>query len=193
VIHPSKSPAPPIGTDLVERLRAGDVRALEELFRQQYEPLCRFAERYLHDRAATEDLVQDLFAALWARRTRLDLRGSLRAYLFASVRNRALNVRKHQLVEHAWERDEAAPEVRALHRAPRRPDELLDERERDARVRAAIAQLPERCRLVMQLRWQEQLGYSEIASILGISVKGVEVQLARGLRALRARVQRDAR
>jgi len=193
VIHPSKSPAPAIGTDLVERLRAGDVRALEELFRQQYEPLCRFAERYLRDRAASEDLVQDLFAALWARRTRLDLRGSLRAYLFASVRNRALNVRKHQLVEHDWQRDEAAPEVRVLHRAPRRPDELLDERERDARVRAAVAQLPERCRLVMQLRWQEQLGYSEIASILGISVKGVEIQLARGLRALRARVHRDMR
>jgi RNA polymerase sigma-70 factor (ECF subfamily) len=191
MIHPSKSPA--IGTDLAERLRAGDVRALEELFRQQYEPLCRFAERYLRDRAASEDLVQDLFAALWARRTRLDVRGSLRAYLFASVRNRALNVRKHQLVEHDWERDEASPEVRALHRTPRRPDELLDERERDARVRAAVAQLPERCRLVMQLRWQEQLAYSEIAAILGISVKGVEIQLARGLRALRARVRRDAR
>ncbi len=190
MIHPSKSPA--TGTDLVERLRGGDVRALEELFRQQYEPLCRFAERYLRDRAASEDLVQDLFAALWARRTRLDLRGSVRAYLFASVRNRALNVRKHQLVEHDWERDEASPEVRVLHRTPRRPDELLDERERDARVRAAIAQLPERCRLVMQLRWHEQLGYSEIATILGISVKGVEIQLARGLRALRARVRRDA-
>jgi len=190
VIHPSQSPA--TATDLVERLRAGDVRALEELFRQQYEPLCRFAERYLRDRAASEDLVQDLFAALWARRTRLDLRGSLRAYLFASVRNRALNVRKHLLVEHDWERDEAAPEVRVLHPTPRRPDELLDERERAARVRAAVAQLPERCRLVMQLRWQEQLGYSEIASILGISVKGVEIQLARGLRALRARVRRDS-
>ena len=190
MIHPSQSSA--TATDLVERLRAGDVRALEELFRQQYEPLCRFAERYLRDRAASEDLVQDLFAALWARRTRLDLRGSLRGYLFASVRNRALNVRKHLLVEHDWERDEAAPEVRVLHPTPRRPDELLDERERAARVRAAVAQLPERCRLVMQLRWQEQLGYSEIASILGISVKGVEIQLARGLRALRARVRRDA-
>ena len=50
VIHPSKSAA--IGTDLVERLRAGDARALEELFRRQYVPLCRFAERYLSDRAA---------------------------------------------------------------------------------------------------------------------------------------------
>ena len=191
MIHPSKSSA--IGTDLVERIRAGEVRALEELFRQQYEPLCRFAERYLRDRAASEDLVQDLFVALWARRGRIDLHGSLRAYLFASVRNRALNVRKHQLVERDWERDEGAPEVRMLHRAPRRPDELLEERERDARVRAAIARLPERRRLVMQLRWQEQLGYAEIASILGISVKGVEIQLARGLRALRAQIRRDTR
>jgi RNA polymerase sigma-70 factor, ECF subfamily len=185
VIHPSKSTA--IGTDLLERLRAGDARALEELFRQQYEPLCRFAERYLRDRAGSEDLVQDLFAALWARRSRLDIRGSLRAYLFASVRNRALNVRKHQLVERDWEQDEAAPEVRVLHRTPR------DERELDARVRGAITNLPERCRAVMQLRWHEQLSYSEIATILGISVKGVEIQLARGLRALRARVHRDPR
>jgi len=190
VTHPSKSTA--IGTDLVERLRAGDPRALEALFRQQYAPLCRFAERYLRDRAAAEDLVQDLFAALWARRGRLDLRGGLRAYLFASVRNRALNVRKHHLVESDWARDEAAPEVRSLHRAPRRPDELLDERERNARLRAAVAHLPERCRLVMQLRWHEQLAHSEIAAILGISVKGVEIQLSRGLRALRGRVRRDA-
>lgn len=189
MIHQS-NPAPD-GSDLLDRLRAGDPRALEELFRQLYAPLCRFAERYLRDRAGAEDLVQDLFAALWARRTRIEIRGSLRAYLFASVRNRALNVRKHQLVERDWEEDEAVPQVRALHRAPRRPDELLDERELAGRVRGAIAHLPERCRLVMQLRWEEQLAYAEIASILGISVKGVEIQLTRGLRALRARVHRD--
>jgi RNA polymerase sigma-70 factor (ECF subfamily) len=191
VNHPSKSSA--IGTELVERIRAGEVRALEALFRQEYEPLCRFAERYLGDRAASEDLVQDLFLALWARRGRIELRVGLRAYLFASVRNRALNVRKHQLLERDWERDEGAPEVRMLHRAPHRPDELLEERERDACLRAAIARLPERRRLVMQLRWQEQLGYAEIAAILGISVKGVEIQLARGLRALRAHLRRDTR
>jgi RNA polymerase sigma-70 factor (ECF subfamily) len=43
----------------------------------------------------------------------------------------------------------------------------------------------------MQLRWHEQMGYAEIAAVLGISVKGVEIQLTRGLRALRARVRRD--
>ena len=56
--HPSQSAE--VGADIVERLRTGDARALEALFRQWYVKLCRFAERYLDDRAAAEDLVQDL-------------------------------------------------------------------------------------------------------------------------------------
>lgn len=179
--------------DLVARIRAGDPRAFEELFRREYAALCRFADRYVRDGAASEDLVQDLFASVWANRARLDLRGSVRAYLFTAVRNRALNARKHTLVEREWARDESTPEVRALHRRPRRPDDILDEAERHARVRAAIANLPERCRFVMQLRWQEQLSHSDIASIMGISLKGVEIQLARGFRTLRERFRRDAR
>ena len=187
--QPSSSPA--TSADVVARLRGGDVRALEELFRLHYAPLCRFADRYLRDRAGAEDLVQDLFAALWANRTRLDLRGSVRTYLFTAVRNRALNVRKHQLVERDWNRDESVSDIRVLHRAPRRPDELLDEREQQDRLRAAIALLPERCRLVMQLRWQEQMSYAEIAAVMGVSIKGVEIQLARGLATLRDRYRRE--
>lgn len=174
--------------DLESRIRSGDVRAFEQLFRAHYEPLCRFAYRYLLDRALAEDLVQDLFAHLWAERARLELRGSARAYLFASVRNRALNVRKRQLVERDWERDEAIPDVRRLHPAPVAPDRALDQRERDAHLRSAIESLPERCRMVIQLRWQEQMSHAEIATIMGISLKGVENQLARGLQALRQRL-----
>jgi len=177
--------------DLEARIRAGDVRAFEQLFRAHYEPLCRFAFRYLLDRALAEDLVQDLFAHLWADRARLELRACARAYLFASVRNRALNVRKRQLVERDWERDEALPDVRRLHRAPIAPDHELDDRERDAGLRAAIESLPERCRMVMQLRWQEQMSHAEIATIMAISLKGVENQLSRGLHALRQRFGRS--
>ena len=189
--HPSDRSQSP--ADLVARIRGGDARAFEELFRREYPALCRFADRYVRDGPASEDLVQDLFASVWANRMRLDVRGSLRAYLFTAVRNRALNVRKHTLVEREWARDESAPEVRALHRPPRRPDDLLDEAERNARVRAALAQLPERCRLVLQLRWHEQLSHADIASIMGISIKGVEIQLSRGLRTLRDRFRRDPR
>lgn len=187
---PARAPA---ATDLARRIRDGDPAALETLFHEHYAALCRFANRYLHDRAAAEDLVQDVFTSVWAGRSRLDVHGSVRSYLFAAVRNRALNARKHQLVERDWELDEAIPDVRALHRAPPRPDDLLDEVERRSRLRAALEALPERCRLVMQLRWEEQLTHAEIAEVLGITVKGVERQLARGLRALRDRAERDLR
>ena len=188
--HPARAHS---ATDLARRIRDGDPAALETLFHEHYAALCRFANRYLHDRAAAEDLVQDVFASIWAGRLRLDVRGSLRSYLFAAVRNRALNVRKHQLVERDWELDEAIPDVRALHRAPPRPDDLLDDVERRNRLRAALEALPERCRLVMQLRWEEQLSHAEIADVLGISIKGVERQLSRGLQFLRDRTKADLR
>jgi RNA polymerase sigma-70 factor (ECF subfamily) len=172
---------------VVARIRSGDPGALEELFRAQYAPLCEFAARYLRDDALAEELVQDLFADLWARRHLWQVRDSVRAYLFAAVRNRALNVRKRQAMESDWEADEASADVRALHADPEPADAALDRAELRTRLDQAIAALPERCRLVMHLRWREQMPYAEIASVMGISVKGVENQLARGLAAIRQR------
>ena len=173
--------------DVVARVRAGDEAAFETVFRSHYSALCDFAARYVKDDARAEELVQDLFADLWARRRDWHVRDSVRAYLFAAVRNRALNVRKRQAMESDWEHDEAIADVRALHRPPEQADEAFERADVRSRLDAALAALPERCRLVMHLRWHEQLPYTEIASVMGISVKGVENQLARGLTAIRAR------
>jgi RNA polymerase sigma-70 factor, ECF subfamily len=166
-----------------------DERTFEAIFRTHYGSLCAFALRYARDHALAEELVQDLFADLWMRRAAWAARaGSERAYLLAAVRNRALNLRKRQAVERDWEESESAPEVRELHPRPARADQLLETAELEHRVRAALESLPERCRLVMHLRWREQLSYAEIAEVMGISVKGVENQLARGLKALREKL-----
>jgi RNA polymerase sigma-70 factor, ECF subfamily len=166
-----------------------DDRAFEATFRTHYGSLCAFALRYTHDRALAEELVQDLFADLWTRRATWAPRaGSERAYLLAAVRNRALNLRKRQTVERDWEQHESAPDVRELHPRPARADQLLETAELEQQVRAALESLPERCRLVMHLRWREQLSYAEIADVMGISVKGVENQLSRGLKALREKL-----
>jgi len=171
--------------DVAVRVRAGDERALEMLFRAYFAPLCEFAVRYVREHALAEEVVQDLFADLWARRAEWQLRGSVRAYLFGAVRNRALNLRKRQATERDWAEDETLTEIRSLHREPDRADEVIERDELHSRVNAGVESLPERCRLVMHLRWREQMSHAEIAGIMGISVKGVEMQLARGLRALR--------
>jgi RNA polymerase sigma-70 factor, ECF subfamily len=173
---------------LVTRVRAGDQPALEILFRAHYSALCDFAARYVRQDALAEELVQDLFADLWARRQSWHVRGPVRAYLFAAVRNRALNLRQRQSIERDWEQDEALADVRELHQPPESADQALERADLRARLDAALESLPERCRLVMHLRWREQMRHAEIASVMGISVKGVEIQLARGLRAIRAMV-----
>jgi len=173
--------------DVIARVRAGDTRAFELVFREHYSALCDFSVRYVKQPSLAEELVQDVFADLWARRDRWYVHGSVRAYLFTAVRNRALNLRKRQAMERDWEDDEAIADVRALHPVPERADERLDRADVRARLDAALESLPERCRLVMHLRWREQLRHAEIAEVMGISVKGVEIQLARGLAAIRRR------
>jgi RNA polymerase sigma-70 factor (ECF subfamily) len=170
----------------VTRIRSGDEGAFEEIFRAHYASLCGFARRYVGEDGTAEELVQDVFAAMWAKRAELQITGSVRSYLFGAVRNRALNRRKRESLERDWVEQESAAIV-SFPAAPDTVDESTTE-DRQRAVDAAIESLPERCRLVMRLRWRDQLSYAEIADVMGISVKGVENQLARGLKSLRDRL-----
>lgn len=166
-----------------------DAGEFERLFRAHYASLCRFAIRLGAERARAEELVQGVFTTLWINRASWHVEHSARAYLFAAVRNASLNERKHLQLVRSWEEEEAR-ELRAeqLAREPE-PETLLEQQEMATRVQCALAALPERCRPVLELRWREQLSYAEIAEALGISVKGVENQLARGLARVRTLVR----
>lgn len=172
-------------SDIATRIRAGDAKAFELVFRTYYQPLCAFAFRFVRDSAAAEDLVQDVFGAVWTTRATIQIKTSVRAYLYTSVRNRALNVRKHEAVVDDWDRDESIDHVRELHPPPIQPDALLDRKLLEARLEAAFDSLPERAATALRLRWRDELSHAEIAEAMGISVKGVEKLLSRGLRALR--------
>ena len=172
---------------LLSRIRLGDEAAFETVFRTHYDALCEFATRYVREPALAEEIVQDLFADLWTKRQTWDVRESVRAYLFSATRHRALNLRRRQVMESDWEQDQASDDVHVLHPVPETADAALERADLRARLDAALEALPERCRLVMHLRWREQMRYAEIAAVMGISVKGVEIQLARGLAAIRQR------
>ena len=55
-------------SELVRRLRAGDERALEELFRAYYAGMCAFVRRFVYAPDIAEELVQDVFFKVWSKR-----------------------------------------------------------------------------------------------------------------------------
>ena len=160
------------------RIAAGDQLAFERLFREHYRPLCAFARQYLKDATKAEDLVQDLFFRMWQDRAKLSITSSVKAYLFASVRNRCLNALAVQ--SRMRPLDEEADD--------RTADDVVSEDEhalRLARVQAAIEALPEERGRIFRLSRYEGLKYHEIAERLGISPKTVENQMGRALKTLR--------
>jgi len=167
---------------LLDRLRAGEQEALHVIFTTHHAQLLGLAQSIVRDRSTAEDVVQDVMLELWRRRDKLVLESSLGGYLMRSARNRALN----QLRTRRRERPESA----ALNHAnPATAHRDVVENEMETAVRAAIAELPERCRQVFELSRMQGLKYAEIAATLGISVKSVETHIGRALRVLRVRLR----
>lgn len=171
--------------DLLARLRAGDHSAFEAVFRAHYAAVCSFAHGYVRAREEAEEIGQSVFLALWSRREDLTIRGQLRSYLLTAARNQALNRSARARVEQRWYDSAAADPTEAAVSTPPQPDQAAESAQTAELVRRAIDGLPPGCRRVLQLRWDEHLSAYEIADILGISVKGVENQLARAKRLLR--------
>ena len=179
--------SPTIGeAELVARLRAGDESACEALFLAHFEGLWRFAHGYVRSRAVAEEVVQEVFLQLWRDREKAELRGSARAWLFAAVRNHALNhVRHERVVARLADRiaanaAEVAEEPPVAMGAPLGDVQgELEARELDAVVDRAIAALPERRRVAMSLRWNQGLSAPEIARVIGTTPEAVRVLLTR--------------
>ena len=169
--------------DLLDRLREGDSNAYDTLFRIWYPNLVHLAQGMLRDRAAAEEVVQDVMLELWRRRESLVVQDSIRAYLFQSTRNRALNHVRRLDVEKRGE-----PHAAERLTMPSQADAKVVERELAAAIAEAVAALPERCREVFELSRVHGLRYSEIATTLGISVKTVEAQMGKALRTMRERL-----
>lgn len=158
---------------------AGPEDAFETAMVEQGQPLTRLAYYLCGDRARAEDLVAEAFAATWPKWSsgRVD---NLVAYLRRAVVNLAAKDRRHRLV--VLRHDERS--------APLAPSPGADQN-LWARVDLArlLAALPADQRVVVALRYLEDMAEADMAALLGVSPGTVKSRLARALDTMRAQLE----
>ncbi|MGC3945424.1 MAG: RNA polymerase sigma-70 factor [Chryseolinea sp.] len=180
--HPAKSVT--LDPELIARIRKGDTKSLELLFRRLYPRLFAYANKFLHDHDDSKEIVQDVFLSLWNHRSKLDETKSLDAFLFTLVKNRSLNLLKSKAVQNR--RAELMLRLYANELSfVDNTHQILLANELQSAFDKALNTLPTECRRVFELSRMEGLRYHEIAAKLNISIKTVETQMYRALSKLR--------
>lgn len=149
---------------------------LEKYFRWMYRPLCLYALNITESYEDSEDIVQQIFVELLEKAVAGSLEvGDMKGYLYTVVRNRA--------VKYAKKNQEKVSVESAMY--------LTDENtlsisvEEEALVWDWIDALPTERRNIFLMAKQQGMKYKEIAIQLDISVKTVEGQMGKALKALR--------
>lgn len=169
----------------LQALADGDITTFEMLFRTYYQPLCNYAYTFLQDRQDAEEIVQSTFLMVWEKKNELAIRTSVKPYLYAMVRNACLNALKHEKIKQRHAGEELATAERSYDSVAH----IVATNELEIRIKEAIDELPEQCRMVFKLSRFEELKYSEIAEQLGISIKTVENHMGKALKIMRDRLR----
>jgi RNA polymerase sigma-70 factor (ECF subfamily) len=177
----------------IAAIRAGDRQAFTFVYNTLAKDLIEFAANMLGDLPAGEDIVADVFIALWKRRESWDPPQGARAYLFTAVRNGIIDALRrtqiHARIHDMLITDEGVPGTSA---APLPVEQALDIAEQIEAAFRTIAQFPEARRIAMTLHWRNGLTAPEIATVMGITENAVYLHLSRGLRLLKQHYPRNA-
>ena len=162
--------------------REGAFACLYEKYRER---VYRVAYHFVHNKADALDLCQETFVRVYHQVTRYRGQGLFRSWLFRIAGNLARSrLRRRKILR--WVHFD--PGVHDLADRGPAPDAVLEEREQQVAVRAALAALPDRQREALTLHRFQGLKYREIAAVMGTSVPGVESLIQRALAALRDRL-----
>lgn len=158
---------------LFNEIRKGNKLVYESLFNEYYEHFVQFANNYLFDQQASEDIVQDLYVHVWENAKKLNIHSSIKSYFYQALKNRCLNYLKRLRLKD----DKDILYVEALLSA--RDDTTFYDPEILNQVKAAINLLPQQMSKIMYMKYIDGLKQMEIAEELNISVNTVKTQLKR--------------
>jgi len=167
------------------QLAEGNLDAYRFLFDHHFSDLCNFLMIYLHSKELAEDIALEIFTFVWEKRQTLQINTNFKSFLFAAAKNKAITLYKkeHQKIFTQIENVESVMPNDSSSQFTLENNELHD------LINEAIFKLPEKCRQVYLMAWEENMSYNEIAVQLGLSPKTIENHMGIALRKLRESLQ----
>lgn len=162
---------------LVERLKRGDMRALEEVYRLFEQPVHALAWRLLNDRDEAREVLHDAMLAVFDKRAQFRGDSPFWGWLRQIAVNEALMRLRKRRIDYVEELPELAELETSVPVAASRPE-----------LERAMAQLPELTRSVVWLYHVEGYTHEEIAAAFGRTASFSKSQLSRGTARLRAQL-----
>ena len=175
------------GESSYRRFLEGDSAAFGEILDLYRESLIFFANRYVNDLSAAEDIAADSFAELIIHKRRFNFKSSFKTYLFAIARHKAANHIRHSAKLSMCDIEDfsdISDEYASFERD-------IEKNEQKAMVNRALSSLRYEYRTSLHLVYFEDLSYAETAKVLGKSEKQTENLLYRARQALKAELEKE--
>jgi RNA polymerase sigma-70 factor (ECF subfamily) len=172
--------------DLLRRIAAGDRDAVDDLYDRFRRPAFSLARRILSDDTLAEDVLQDVFLAVWRDPGAFDgRRGSFASWLMAMVHHKAVDAVRR---EESQRRRQSLAGDELLLQAPMSARDVEDEAESRAvaaRVRDVLAALPDPQREALTLAYYGGYTQREVAALTGAPLGTVKTRMLAGMRRIR--------
>jgi RNA polymerase sigma-70 factor (ECF subfamily) len=180
--------APEHEDQLVQRAQAGDTAAFGELVSAHQAFVYNLALRALGSPPEAEDVAQEAFIRAWTALPAFRRRSSFRTWLYRIATNLCYNRLPRLRRELSALGEQSAASLPAG--AGDEPQARLEARELRARLHEQIEALPEAYRLLITLRYQQELSYEDIAAVTSLPLGTVKTGLFRAKERLREALKR---
>jgi RNA polymerase sigma-70 factor, ECF subfamily len=177
---------------LMLRLKNGEDQALNELMGRWQQPLVSFIYRYIGQETEALDLAQETFVRVYETRHRYTVQGKFSTWLFAIAANLSRNYlrwrqRRRDSASEGWDA-KGAEVAESIQSEDDSPDQAAIRSESISLIKEVVNQLPHDLKTIILLYEYQGLSYEEIASVLGCSIKAVEMKLYRTRKLLREKL-----
>ena len=181
---------------LIERLRARELGAFEDLLAHFERPVYSLCFRLLGDAEEARDAAQETFLKVYRGLSGFRGEAGLKTWIYRIAINQAMNQQRWWRRRHRDDtisldltRGDSETLGNLLPASSASPEQLAIATEREASILRALAEIKPEYRITLVLREIEELSYEEIAKTMGISIGTVKSRIARGREELRRRVK----